>query len=124
MNKKPKSLLYRFGKIKQTAENEFLAVFYIDPKHDVFKGHFPQQPLLPGVIMVDIVRKCLEKIEGTSFKMDTAANIKFLHFLNPNDKHYSLAIKIKNADEKRMIVARIFQDKLVYFKQNASYIRK
>jgi len=124
MNKKNLSSLIKFEEIKPVAKNEFHITFYVDPNHGVFKGHFPEKPILPGVIMVDIVRRCLEKIEGVSMRLDTASNIKFLNFLSPNKKPYSLDIKIKMNQEKRDITARIYQEELVYFKQNASYIRK
>jgi 3-hydroxyacyl-[acyl-carrier-protein] dehydratase len=124
MGKESLESLIKFEDIKQEAENEFHARFFIDPNHEVFNGHFPNQPLLPGVIMVDIVRRCLEKIEGVSLRLDTASNIKFLHFLTPNKKSYSLEIKIKRARGKRDITARIYQKELVYFKQSASYIKK
>jgi len=124
MNKESLVSLIRFEDIKQAAENEFHARLFIDPNHKVFKGHFPGHPLLPGVIMVDIVRRCLEKIEGVSMRLDTASNIKFLRFLTPTEKPYSLDIKIKPDREKLNITARIYQKELVYFKQNGSYIKK
>lgn len=29
------------------------ATFYIDPQRDIFRGHFPQEPVLPGVYSVE-----------------------------------------------------------------------
>ena len=108
----------------QHVEGDYTLSFLIDPKNEIFNGHFPQQPVLPGVVMIDLVRKALQKIEGKPYKMVSSGNIKFLKLLVPNERLYTLKLKIKSEEDKKIIAAQIIQDELIYFKQNSTYIGK
>ncbi len=42
--------------------------FTVDPAHPAFAGHFPGQPILPGVVLLDEVMRVIEAVfaaEGT-----------------------------------------------------------
>jgi 3-hydroxyacyl-[acyl-carrier-protein] dehydratase len=55
----------------------------INSGHPIFAGHFPGNPLLPGVCTVQIIKElatyCLQK----ELDLVKAGNIKFLSFINP-----------------------------------------
>lgn len=36
--------------------------FHVDPAHPAFAGHFPGQPILPGVVLLDEVMRAIEAI--------------------------------------------------------------
>lgn len=36
-----------------TPEQSIVASFYVDPNREIFKGHFPGNPILPGVYTVE-----------------------------------------------------------------------
>jgi 3-hydroxyacyl-[acyl-carrier-protein] dehydratase len=59
------------------------AVITIDAGHRVFDGHFPGQPVVPGVCMMQIVRELVELGVGAPLHIKTADNMKFLSILNP-----------------------------------------
>ena len=68
-------------------------------KHPIFIAHFPQYPILPGFILIDILAEVLN---------DEVVNIKYAKFIAhifPND---ILECKIKNNDKKRVI--KVFKD--------------
>jgi 3-hydroxyacyl-[acyl-carrier-protein] dehydratase len=52
-------------------------------EHPVFEGHFPGNPVLPGVCTVQIIRELLEKAVGQELMLTKAANIKYLGFISP-----------------------------------------
>ncbi len=58
----------------------------LNPQHPVYAGHFPQQPVVPGVCMLQIIKECLEKIYQTSLQYKQIASCKFLSAINPNEK--------------------------------------
>ena len=116
--------LYSIEKTEARDDNEYRVVFSLDPANEIFQGHFPEQPVLPGVAMIDIVRKSAENILNTALQMETAANIKFLNVLIPDANPYYLLVKITSVESFLNITARIFRDDVVYFKLNARYIRK
>jgi 3-hydroxyacyl-[acyl-carrier-protein] dehydratase len=55
----------------------------LNSRHPIFEGHFPQNPILPGVCTVQIIRELLELTIRKSLKMISAGSIKYLGFVNP-----------------------------------------
>ena len=52
----------------------------ISPDHSSLSGHFPANPVLPGVVILDHVRQCIE--ECKNFSMDDS-QLKSVKFLSP-----------------------------------------
>jgi 3-hydroxyacyl-[acyl-carrier-protein] dehydratase len=64
--------------------NESLtASIILNPDHPVFKGHFPGNPILPGVCTLQIAKELLEKLTGMELMLLKANSIKYLGFVNP-----------------------------------------
>lgn len=64
-------------------ENSMQASICINPAHDIFKGHFPNQPVVPGVCMVQIVKELMEQATGKSLLFSKGSQLKFLRLLVP-----------------------------------------
>jgi 3-hydroxyacyl-[acyl-carrier-protein] dehydratase len=76
--------LYKVRSLNANADGSgFLAEIELDPSHPVFEGHFPGNPILPGVCTVQIIRELLEQWIHGSLQMTKAGNIKYLGFVNP-----------------------------------------
>jgi 3-hydroxyacyl-[acyl-carrier-protein] dehydratase len=60
-----------------------VAEIELDHLHPVFEGHFPGNPVLPGVCTVQIIKELLEKVLNRSLIMTKAKSIKYLGFVNP-----------------------------------------
>lgn len=41
--------------VNMVSERSITAGFYVDPGRDIFRGHFPDEPVLPGVYTVEIM---------------------------------------------------------------------
>ncbi len=54
-----------------------------DSSHNIFKGHFPGNPIVPGVIQVQIIKDLLEKGNRQRVITYKSKNIKFLNFISP-----------------------------------------
>lgn len=55
----------------------------LNPGHPLFEGHFPGNPILPGVCTLQIAKELLEKLLGREIMLKKALNIKYLGFVNP-----------------------------------------
>src|ERR1700733_15016080 len=73
------------------------AVLEINPKHEIFQGHFPGQPVVPGVCMMQIVKELLETATGRALRLHTGLDLKFLSVIDPGknnivhaETHYSV----------------------------------
>ncbi|MDC8105706.1 MULTISPECIES: hotdog family protein [Chryseobacterium] len=66
------------------AENgSFVAHIRLNSDHEIFKGHFPGNPVTPGVCMMQIVKELTEEITGSKLFLKTASNVKFMAIINP-----------------------------------------
>jgi 3-hydroxyacyl-[acyl-carrier-protein] dehydratase len=67
-----------------TADNEIVqASLELNPAHPVFEGHFPGQPVVPGVCMVQMIKEILETVTGKNLMLKQSDHIKFLSVINP-----------------------------------------
>src|SRR5690606_15159018 len=55
----------------------------LNPEHPIFEGHFPRQPVLPGVCMLQIIKEILESVTGKNLMLKQSDHIKFLSVINP-----------------------------------------
>jgi len=94
----------------------------IDFSHPVFQGHFPEKPVLPGVMMCDIIRYQCSNFFNLDLQLFEAKNIKFLRMIVPSKNNiYKLKIAIKEIERNYNVAASIIQDDKTYFKINARY---
>jgi 3-hydroxyacyl-[acyl-carrier-protein] dehydratase len=49
----------------------------IDVNHQLYTGHFPQQPVTPGVVLVEIIRNILSSVLQKKLMLESAKEIKF-----------------------------------------------
>lgn len=52
--------LFTIKEIK-IAEESILSIVSVDAGHKIFEGHFPGQPVLPGVCQIQLIKELLEK---------------------------------------------------------------
>ena len=63
--------------------NTILARIELNEKHPIFKGHFPGNPIVPGVCMIEMTKEVLAKAMDKKLQLKQANNIKFLAFIDP-----------------------------------------
>jgi 3-hydroxyacyl-[acyl-carrier-protein] dehydratase len=77
-----KDSLYIIHKI--TAENNRIeAVVELKEEHEIFKGHFPSQPVLPGACMLQMIKEISEAGLSVKLQLIKADDIKFLQMIVP-----------------------------------------
>ena len=68
----------------EKAENgSFIANISLNKNHDIFKGHFPGNPVTPGVCMMQIVKELAEEFTNRKLFLKSASNVKFMAIINP-----------------------------------------
>lgn len=65
------------------ADNLATAKITINKDHEVFKGHFPGNPVTPGVCMMQIIKELTEQIVDKKLFMESSSNVKFMAIINP-----------------------------------------
>lgn len=75
----------------------------IDPDHPAFAGHFPQRPVVPGVVLLDAgLRALAAGDEGATCTIGVA---KFLSAVGPGE---ALRLEIERSATTRGYALRIF----------------
>lgn len=98
----------------------------LNPKHEVYDGHFPEQPVVPGVIQLQIVKEILEDVLQEELFLHTMNTAKYLKMISP--KHIldlQISIQYKKTDEANFnINATISSNEIVFTKLKASLKKK
>lgn len=71
--------------------NEICCDYKISQNHPCLAGHFPDNAIVPGVVILDYTRVLLEKSYHNQ-RIKTLANIKFIHPLYP-EQSFSIYLK-------------------------------
>lgn len=92
------------------------ATLTFDPGHRIFAGHFPDQPVVPGVTMMQIVRELLEThVLHRKAMVSHADNLKFLSMIDPR---VDGTVRVEVAYGEK-VVARFFNETTTFFKMTA-----
>jgi 3-hydroxyacyl-[acyl-carrier-protein] dehydratase len=100
-----------------TTENSFTARVELNPFHKIYKGHFPEIPVTPGVSLIQLIQEILAKKINCSLVLSEGSNIKFLAMINPLKENkitisYTILIKDKEVD----VTANISGKEVIYVK--------
>ena len=89
--------LYKVIATENTSEG-ILAKVHLNKDHAIFKGHFPGNPVMPGVCMIQIIKELTEEATGKNLFLSVSSNIKFMAIINP-EKNADLQIAIDISQE-------------------------
>lgn len=68
---------------EKISDSKYNITILINEKHEVFKGHFPGNPIMPGVCMIQIIKELTEYITKSTLMIQTLTNVKFMALINP-----------------------------------------
>ncbi|KRD62932.1 3-hydroxyacyl-ACP dehydratase [Flavobacterium sp. Root935] len=74
---------YKVLSEEKASDSKYNITILINEKHEVFKGHFPGNPIMPGVCMIQIIKELTESITKSSLMIQSLANVKFMALINP-----------------------------------------
>jgi len=99
------------------------AMLEINPAHKIFEGHFPGQPVVPGVCMMEMIKEIAETATGKEFFLQKADMVKFLSVIDPLvSKQIQAKIKYEEDDNHTTkFEASLFNDNIIYLKFKGEY---
>lgn len=114
---------YKVISIENTVENKYAVLIEINAAHEVFKGHFPDNPIMPGVCMMQIIKEITEQISKNSLFMQSLSNVKFMALINPfNNPELRLELEILTTDNDLIKVKNVtYFDQTVALKLSSTY---
>lgn len=74
--------IYEVKSIKVSGQ-EIRARIAFNKDHMVFEGHFPGNPVVPGVVQVQVLKDVLENVLHKKVFLNHTKSIKFLNVISP-----------------------------------------
>lgn len=74
---------YDIKNVQNIDDKQYQFILHINKDHEIFKGHFPENPVTPGVCMLQIIKELTESQTEQKLQMKSAKNIKFMAIINP-----------------------------------------
>lgn len=86
-----------------------VTTFFVDPARDIFRGHFPEEPVLPGVYTVECMAQAADlllmadgRFPGKLPLFLGINNVRFLSKIRPGDT-IRVEARMKEAREEKAI---------------------
>jgi len=67
-------------------DNQIDSAIRITDTHEIFEGHFPNQPVVPGVCMMEISKEIFQQHFNRKIQLEHGGQTKFLQLLVPNNE--------------------------------------
>lgn len=75
--------LYTITKSEKLDDTNFKVQIELNQNHEVFEGHFPNNPIMPGVCMMQIIKEITEGFVLKDLFLSKVSNVKFMATINP-----------------------------------------
>ncbi len=84
-----------------TGENTWTVHIRLNAEHPLYKGHFPEQPVVPGVCMLQLIKESVEQILRQRVQYAQVSSCKFLLPIVPVQfPELTLALELKELPEQ------------------------
>lgn len=118
----PAKDLYIF-EINNSENNTINAHITFNINNSIYKGHFPQTPITPGVCQVHIIKAVLNKVLNKQFQLFESREIKFLAMHTPVENNkMDMTLTYNNIDNNIISVScSLFNNNTIYLKFNGKF---
>jgi 3-hydroxyacyl-[acyl-carrier-protein] dehydratase len=103
--------------LRAREEGEGKAVYHIAilPDCNVYNGHFPGNPVCPGVCNIQTIKECASLLIGKELRISSIKQCLFTAIASPTVcPEVDVEVEVKEAGESYTIVASISDEKRQY----------
>jgi len=113
---------YTLNALTET-ENGISAEVTLNPKHRIFNGHFPENPVVPGVCMMQMIKEVLQLSRKKTFILSEGSNVKFMNILNPDENQQVVLVHeiVRDNGEEVKLKSTIRNNETVFIKFAGSF---
>ena len=86
---------YTLKEIKRSEKNEISADIRVPSDSPWFDGHFPGEPILPGVAQIGMVFDAIRKAHPPNLMISSVRRVRFKHIIRPDDQLKIIAVPLK-----------------------------
>ena len=117
---------YKIQTINQVDDNTIHVSILLNKNHDVFNGHFPKNPITPGVCMIQAIKEIAQTQVNSLLFIHKISNVKFTALINPN-VNPDLILELSLINENNTIKVKNitkFTDGTIALKCNGTFVKK
>ena len=86
---------YKVNNMNRSAENEISADIRVPSDSPWFDGHFPGEPILPGVAQIGMVFDTIKKAHNQELMVSSVRRVRFKRIIRPDDQLKIIAVPLK-----------------------------
>ena len=108
---------YSIASVTKTDAAKLNAEVVLNADHAIFKGHFEQMPIVPGVCQTQLIKELLQEELNLNLTMVKGSNIKFMGMIIPQ-QHPKISVELEytQADNLYTVEAKLFYDSTIFTK--------
>ena len=113
---------YTVTSVEKLTENKLLINIQLDPAHAIFKGHFEQMPVVPGVCQTQMIKELLQEETGKNLTLTNGNNIKFTAMIIPTT-HSNMQVELNYtiAENQYTVDAKLFFENIIFTKFKGTF---
>ena len=113
---------YTVASVEKPTETKLLINILLDPEHVIFKGHFEQMPVVPGVCQTQIIKELLQQETVKNLILTNGNNIKFTGMIIPTT-HSSIQIELNytTTENQYTVDAQLFFENTIFTKFKGTF---
>lgn len=105
------------------AEGQINAQLKLDATHEIFVGHFPGQPILPGVCQLALVKDLVQRATQKTLTMRKADQAKFMAMVNPKESGIiEASIQLQGDGDGYLVQAVLKMGETVFLKTKVRFV--
>ena len=81
--------------MNRSEENEITADIHVPSDSPWFDGHFPGEPILPGVAQIGMVLDAIRKARKRDLRISSVRRVRFKRIIRPDDQLKIIAAPLK-----------------------------
>lgn len=102
---------YNIADTRQQEDGSVVFDVILNPDCEVYKGHFPEEPISPGVCNLQMIRECAEIVAGCPLVMGNIILCRFLNLVTPvQTPRVSIRIKLDKGESDYTLVSSIYNE--------------
>ena len=113
---------YTINSIEEKTENSYDVLIELNKNHTIFEGHFPGNPVTPGVCMIQIIKELVEEITQKKWQLKKLSNVKFMAIINPEEHpNLHISLDINKLDNQLKVKSIAAYEEVVALKLSAEF---
>jgi 3-hydroxyacyl-[acyl-carrier-protein] dehydratase len=115
---------YTIETVGKPSPSVVIASIQLNQDHPIFKGHFEQMPVVPGVCQTQIIKELLQQDVNKNLTLFKGDNIKFTGMIIPtHNSKIDVEITFKEVENQYVVDAKLFFENTIFTKFKGTFIQ-